>query len=176
MTHAYILLLVSAISLGLALRLRPERSDESLRLEEDVLADAEKSFREGMAPWRRLRLRVLSESLLSQTERRRADALRRVREDSRHVPLPVVEVRRFSQGFKDICALRLSDGRQLELNIYDPKVADALVGAWRRHPDSAIRLVWLNQLGWSCTLHRSSDSLGTPSARALAWSARVTES
>ncbi len=174
MTTVYILLFITLVAVRALLQFRPRKIDDELRLEEDILNAAERSFHSGMSPWRRMHLWSLSFSFLSQGERRRLDAVHRVRDESRLVPLPVVEARRFSRGLRDICAFRLSDGRQLELSIYDGKMADALVRAWRQHPGSAIRLAWHGELGWCCTLHQLDSFHGSPQARALAWGAEVT--
>lgn len=174
MTNSYVLLFFLVVAVWTRLHFRREPVNEQLRLEEDILSDAERSFHSGMTPWRRARLRLLSHSFLSQGERRRLGEVHRVRDESRLFPLPVVEARRFSRGVRDICAFKLSDGRQLELSIYDRKVADAMVGAWRKHQGSAIRLAWHGQLGWCCTLHQLGSSHDAPQARALAWGAEVT--
>jgi hypothetical protein len=107
-------------------------------------------------------------------ERQKLAALRRMQDESRSNPLPIIEAWRYSRGFRSICAFRLRDGRQLEMMIYDPARAESIVRIWRGKPDTALRLTWVASLGWQCSLHLPQSTNGAPEAQALAWSARVT--
>jgi hypothetical protein len=141
---------------------------------EDELALVEASFFDGMGLRQRRRLTKVLREFHSPGERQKLAALRRLQDESRSKPLPIIEAWRYSRGFRSICAFRLRDGRQLEMMIYDPARAESIVRIWRGKPDTALRLTWVASLGWQCSLHLPQSTNGAPEAQALAWSARVT--
>ena len=172
MGGVFVLLLILVLVGRLVL---PRLSAPSVDRSEIELASMEGSFFDGMGLRERHRIGGLLREFATPGEHRRMAELQRLREESQFMPLPVVRVWQYSRGLRNICAFRLSDGRQLEMNIYDPALANRIVASWRRKPHAALRLTWVASLGWRCSLHLPHRPVDEPpEATALAWSASVT--